>query len=113
MPNSRKVSFTKEFKKNLKSLAKKYRKIRTDLTPYITQLESGELQGDQIPGIQHQVFKVRVPNQSAGKGKRGGFRLIYYLQVQDEVILLSIYSKNMQKDISSEDIASIIKAYNN
>ncbi len=104
-----KVSFTNEFKKNLKSLAKKYNKIKTDLTPYISKLEAGETPGDQIKGTEHKVFKVRLPNSSANKGKRSGFRLIYYLKLPNEIILLSIYSKNTQQDISSSEILNIIE----
>ena len=103
-----KVSFTNEFKKNLKSLAKKYNNIKSDLTPYISNLEAGETPGDQIKGTDHIVFKVRLPNSSANKGKRSGFRLIYYLKLPDEIILLSIYSKNTQQDISSSEIINII-----
>jgi mRNA-degrading endonuclease RelE of RelBE toxin-antitoxin system len=109
MQSSRRVLFTQEFKRNIKNLAKKYRSIRADLTPYITQLENGELPGDQIPGIEQHVYKVRVSNQSAGKGKRGGFRMIYYLKLKDEIILLSMYSKTIKTDISIEEITQIIK----
>ena len=109
MSSKRKVSFTHEFKKNVKNLAKKYRKIKSDLTPYLQRLESGELPGDQIQGINLQVFKARIPNGSANKGKQGGFRLVYYLKVEDEITLLTIYSKNTRQDISSEDIVHIIE----
>lgn len=106
-----KVSFTNEFKKNLKTLAKKYINIKTDVTPYIARLEAGETPGDQIKGTEHRVFKVRLPNSSANKGKRSGFRLIYYLKIPEEIILLSIYSKSTQQDISSSEILNIIKSH--
>ena len=111
MPSSRKVSFTKEFKKNLKSLAKRYRKIKSDLLPFVTALESGKLPGDQIKGIPFKVHKVRVPNTSAKKGKQGGFRLLYYLELPDQITLLSIYSKNVQENISTADIMCIINNF--
>lgn len=71
MPSSRTILFTKEFKKNIKSLAKQYRKIKSDLLPVITTLESGDLLGDQIKGVPYKVYKARVPNTSASKGKQG------------------------------------------
>jgi hypothetical protein len=39
-------------------------------------LKAGQLPGDQIPNLAHNVYKVRLPNRSAGKGKSGGFRVI-------------------------------------
>ncbi len=46
------------FKRNLRTLAKKYRSIRDDIQPMIEQLEQGELPGDQIPSIGYTVFKL-------------------------------------------------------
>ncbi len=43
------ISFTFEFKRNLRALAKKYRSIRVDVQPLIDQLLAGELPGDQVP----------------------------------------------------------------
>lgn len=44
------ISFTLEFKRNLRALAKKYRSIRSDVQPLIDQLLAGELPGDHVPG---------------------------------------------------------------
>ncbi|QTA91752.1 hypothetical protein [Desulfonema magnum] len=43
------VEFTPEFKRNLRSLAKKYRHIRSDIQPVIDQIQKGDFVGDQIP----------------------------------------------------------------
>jgi mRNA-degrading endonuclease YafQ of YafQ-DinJ toxin-antitoxin module len=59
------VQFTAEFKRNLRTLAKKYRHIRDDVAPVIKALQAGEILGDQIPGIGYTLFKVRVPNQDS------------------------------------------------
>lgn len=41
----------------------------------------------------------------AGKGKSGGVRIIYYwLKANDIIIMLSIYSKNEQDDLSSDQL---------
>ena len=42
------VQFTDKFKRNLRKLAKKYRRIRQDIQPIIAQLEAGELPGDRF-----------------------------------------------------------------
>ena len=56
------VSYTFEFKRNLRTLAKKYRSIKADVQPIIDQLEKGELPGEQVPGVKLAVFKVRIQN---------------------------------------------------
>jgi mRNA-degrading endonuclease RelE of RelBE toxin-antitoxin system len=108
------IRFTPEFKRNLRVLAKKYRHIRTDIQPVINEIESGNFIGDRIPGTKgHIIFKVRVRNTDIRKGKRSGYRFIYYLKTHSEVVLITIYSKNEQSDISSEQIRRILNEYDN
>ena len=102
------VSFTFEFKRNLRALAKKYRSIKADLQPLIDSLEDGELPGDQVPGIHLAIFKVRIQNTDIQKGKRSGYRCIYYLKTRDQIILVTIYSKLDQSDISGKKIKEIL-----
>lgn len=63
------VSFTDRFEKDVRRLAKHYRKIRLDIQTLIQQLEAGELPGDQIPTFDQSVFKVRVRNSNIQKEK--------------------------------------------
>lgn len=102
------VSFTSEFKRNVRRLGRKYRSIRADVQPVITQLEQGKTPGDQVQRTGYTVFKVRIKNTDAQKGKSGGYRVIYYLQTSSEVTLITIYSKTEQGDISAEQIRTII-----
>ncbi|TRV43348.1 MAG: type II toxin-antitoxin system RelE/ParE family toxin [Microcystis panniformis Mp_MB_F_20051200_S9] len=99
------------FKRNLRTLAKKYRSIRDDIQPMIEQLEQGELPGDQIPSIGYTVFKLRVRNSDIQKGKSGGYRLIYYVKTATAIILLTIYTTSEQVDMTVKDIQSIIRDY--
>jgi hypothetical protein len=62
------VTFTHEFKRNLRQLAKKYRHIKSDLQPVLDQLASGSKPGDQVPGVRYEVFKVRAKNADASRG---------------------------------------------
>jgi mRNA-degrading endonuclease RelE of RelBE toxin-antitoxin system len=82
----RDVRFTPEFKRNLRQLAKKYRHIRSDMQPVIDTLVAGELPGDQIPGIGFPVYKVRIRNTDARRGKSGGYRMIYYLPTDVSIV---------------------------
>lgn len=102
------VEFTPEFKRNVRALSKKYRHIRSDVDPLILDLQSGLLPGDQVTGTGYTIFKVRVPNRDVRKGKSGGYRLIYYLQTKADIILITIYSKTEQADVSALQIRRIV-----
>ncbi len=108
-----KVEASSTFKRNIKTLGKKYRSIRQDVEPVIKQLQKGELPKDKISGIGEQVFKLRVKNSDATKGKSGGYRLIYYCQTATGIILLTIYTKSEQVNIAAEDIKKIISQSEN
>ena len=102
------IRFAPEFKRNLRQLAKKYRRIRSDIQPLIEQLLHYETPGDRIPGLDAVVYKVRLHNTDSRKGARGGYRAIYYMQTKDSIILLTIYSKTEQGDASAAFIRQVI-----
>jgi mRNA-degrading endonuclease RelE of RelBE toxin-antitoxin system len=105
------VRFTPEFKRNIRQLAKKYRRIKTDVQPLLDELGQGQTPGDQIPGVQYEVFKVRVRNSDSGKGKSGGYRIIYQRTTEGSIVLITIYSKTEQQDIAASSIRQIILDY--
>lgn len=96
------------FKRALKGLARRYPAVLDEIERLITRLEADERPGDKIPNVGYDVYKVRLKNPSAGRGKRGGFRVVYYVQMADRVILLTIYAKSQQEDISVEQIRRVI-----
>ncbi|KPQ39267.1 MAG: Cytotoxic translational repressor of toxin-antitoxin stability system [Phormidium sp. OSCR] len=85
------VLVSDRFVTEIHQLAKRYRRIRLDVQPVIDQLEAGELPGNQIPGMDYTLFKVRVKNSDAQRGKRGGYRIIYYLKTETQILLVTIY----------------------
>ena len=105
------VGYTPLFVRFLKHIAKKYRHVRDDLQPLLDKLASGETPGDQIQHVKRPVYKVRVPNQDAQKGKSGGYRVIYYIKTSTRVVLLAIYSKSEQTDIPTEEILRMIESF--
>jgi mRNA-degrading endonuclease RelE of RelBE toxin-antitoxin system len=105
------IEFTPEVKRNLRALAKKYRHIRSDVQPVLDRLEAGEIIGDQVRGTGYTIFKARVPNSDIRKGKRSGYRLLYYLKTSIKIILVTIYSKLEQADISAEQLRRILKEF--
>ena len=112
-PQSVHVEYTPEFKRSLRKLARKYRSIRTDVKPVIKRLQIGDLIGDQVTGTGNILFKARVRNSDIQKGKRSGYRLIYWLRTSKDIILVTIYSKLDQGDISTKEIRRIIKQFQN
>jgi mRNA-degrading endonuclease RelE of RelBE toxin-antitoxin system len=115
MPNSPKPSvevfFTPEFKRNVRALARKYPHIRSDLQPFIDQIQGGEMIGDKVQGTGHTIFKVRIRNSDIRRGKSGGYRAIYYLKTATAIILVTIYSKTEQSDISPAKIRKILAEF--
>jgi hypothetical protein len=58
--------------------------------------------GDLIPGSGG-LRKMRWGIQ--GRGKRGGVRVIYYWAVQqDRILMLLLYAKNVQDDLTAEQL---------
>jgi mRNA-degrading endonuclease RelE of RelBE toxin-antitoxin system len=105
------VFFTPEFKRNVRTLAKKYPHIRSDVQPFIDQIQSGELIGDKVKETGYAIFKVRIRNGDVSRGKSGGYRAIYYLKTPTMIILVTIYSKNEQSDISPARIRKILAEF--
>lgn len=104
-----KVDVPAPFLKELKRLARKYPSVLKAFEKLALSLKDDERPGDKIPGVGYDVYKVRLPNPSARRGKSGGFRVIYYVQLADAIILVTIYSKTEQTDISPENIRQILK----
>ena len=105
------IALTPCFQRDLRDLAKRYRSIRLDLQPLMEQLQSGETPGDRVTGIKYQIFKVRLKNSNIQKGKSGGYRVIYYLKTETEIILATIYSKSDLSDVSNHVIEEAIAQY--
>ncbi|MEB3227086.1 MAG: type II toxin-antitoxin system RelE/ParE family toxin [Synechocystis sp.] len=105
------ILFSDEFKARLRTLAKRYRSIRTDLQPLIDDLQAGNFIGDQIPGTGYTVFKVRLRNSDIPKGKRSGYRVIYQLKDDSCVLLLLIYAKSDQTDVGVKEVRDIINKF--
>ena len=55
------------------------------------------------------LFKVRIKNSDARRGKSGGYRIIYYLKTEDHIILVTIYSKSDKPDVPATEIRELIK----
>ena len=107
------ILFSDEFKARLRTLAKRYRSIRTDLQALIDDLQAGNFTGAQIPGTGYAVFKVRLKNSDIQKGKSSGYRVIYQLKDNSCILMLLIYAKSDQTDITVKQVQDIISKFEN
>jgi mRNA-degrading endonuclease RelE of RelBE toxin-antitoxin system len=89
------VYYSPEFKKSLKPLVKKYISLKDTISQLEEDLKAnpymGESYGDGI-------YKIRVADKSKGKGKSGGFRVMYYMIKESadgvEIVLVTIFDKS-------------------
>ena len=112
------VVVTRRFSRQLKNYLKKYRALRLEIDALIADLQTGALPGDRLQGTaSYVVYKVRLRNRDAATGQSGGFRVIYFVQLADQVVLLTIYSKsdqtNEMPDQTEADIAEYLTEQSN
>ena len=104
-----KVLIAEQFTAIVNRLQKKYPHVVDDVLTLIGQLEKGEILGDRLQELApYIVYKVRVKNSDARKGKRGGYRVIYYIKTVDQVMLATLYYKLDRADISAKELKRII-----
>ena len=107
------VRFANEFENELYRLSKKYRNIRADVEPIIAEIQKGNFVGERLSGfgVDYFVYKVRAKNSNIQKGKTAGYRLIYLVESETNVVLLTIYSKSERENITTNEINSILAEF--
>ena len=102
------------FDKQIKKLSKKYQNIKSDLIYFLNSFDDNH----QIATtIKANLFKVRVKNSDKSCGKRGGYRIYYYLIDKNQTThLLVIYDKSEIEKIDESiledsllDLTSIVE----
>lgn len=93
---------------------KRYTKILDDINKVVEELKAGNFIGDRLENINFNdnsaVYKVRIANTSTKSGKSNGFRIIYYLKVEEKIYLVTIYSKKDDNRIPTD--AQIVELIN-
>lgn len=106
----KRLIFAEEYIKAAKELRKTYRNLDRDLEPLLEELRQGKTPGERLQNVQsHIIYKVRVANSDAQRGKSGGYRVIFSLHFEDSVILATLYSKSNMDDISNEFLMGTLK----
>lgn len=103
-----KIKATNFFKRNVKNLKKRFPNIIKDVNGLIDELEENPTLGISLGNGR---YKIRLKNRDLNKGKSGSYRVITYLEIDDHLLLLTIYSKNSQETISDKEIDKIISEY--
>ncbi len=106
-----KVIVAETFLRSALRLKKRYPRVFSDVETLKIQLESGETPGDRLKGFDRLIYKVRLRNSNAQRGKSGGYRVVYYIETAEHIILLTIYSKSEQSDIPADVLRRIIQDY--
>ena len=97
----------RSFEKQAKRLIKKYPSLKNELALLIKSLQLEPKQGTSLGA---NCFKIRLAISSKGKGKSGGARIITHIHYSEEtVILLSMYDKAEQSNISDVAITELLK----
>jgi len=105
-----KIIPTPEFSKQTKKLAKTYKNIVDDLDFLKNELLKNPKGGTELG---NNCYKIRIPNSSIPTGKSGGFRIITYYVVDNNLIrLLLIYSKKEKQSISNKEIQEVLQKNN-
>ena len=94
------------FDKEVKKLSKKYNLIKEDLNTFVLDFE---MIHQEATGIKNNLYKVRLSNSNKNKGKRAGYRIYYYLKVNDTVYLLTIYDKSQIESINETTLNQYIE----
>jgi len=94
------------FDNQFKKLAKKYNLIKDDMQIFINDFDSLHLQSTPI---KKNIYKIRLSNSNKNKGKRAGYRVYYYLKVNEIVYLVTIYDKSEIEMINEKIVIDAIK----
>jgi len=95
------------FDKDVKRLFKKYKQLPNDLKVLHKELLENPHSGIELS---NRCYKIRLANSSVPTGKSGGFRIIYYhIDANNNLYLMSIYSKSELENINDKTILNILK----
>ena len=103
------VRLTAFFLKKAKRLIKKYHTLQSSLKQLEQTLILNPKVGDSYGS---NIYKVRLADESKGKGKSGGFRVITYVIEETtestNIYLITIFDKSEESSIDKADIKQIL-----
>ena len=107
------VRVTEFFLRRAKRLIKKYHTLETSIYKLQEQLLKNPKLGESYGA---NIYKIRLADESKGKGKTGGFRVVTYLVQQNKestnIYLITIFDKSEEASIDRDDIKEILRSEN-
>jgi mRNA-degrading endonuclease RelE of RelBE toxin-antitoxin system len=98
---------TPEFIKQAKALSRKNKFLADDLENLRNILNNNPKSGISLG---KNCYKIRLANSSNKKGKSGGYRVIsYFIDDENTIRLLLIFSKSDIENISDNEIMEVLK----
>jgi len=97
------------FDNEVKKLSKKYNLIKEDLQNFISNFEDIHR---EATSIKSNLYKIRLSNSNKNKGKRAGYRIYYYIKIENTVHLLTIYDKSQIEKINENLLNEYIEELN-
>lgn len=102
-----KIQPTNQFKKELKSLSKKYPSVLEDIEALAEELMVNPLIGTSLG---NGFYKIRLAISSKAQGKSGGARVITNVRILNNIVyLINIYDKSEKESISLSQLKAILK----
>jgi mRNA-degrading endonuclease RelE of RelBE toxin-antitoxin system len=105
------VRLTAFFLRKAKRLLKKYNSLQKSFN----QLEQSLIVNPRM-GVNYgsNLYKIRLADESKGKGKSGGFRVVTYVieETTDstDIYLITIFDKSEESSIDKDDIKDILRS---
>src|SRR3954469_17593581 len=94
------------FKKQFDKLCRKYPSFIEDVDALKKSLLSKPIQGKSLG---QGLYKVRLTISSKGQGKSGGARVITWVKLIDnKIVLITVYDKSEQETINVKDLLKLI-----
>jgi len=96
------------FDKQSKRLAKKFNLLKNDLEGFINNFDDYH---STATNISNNTFKVRLSNSNKNRGKSAGYRIYYYIKLEESIYLLTIYDKSQIQSINEEILTELINEF--
>ena len=90
--------FTAWFDRNLKSLRKHNPDLRGDFESFLQTFDA-----EAHPVIPRTGGARKARMSAKGRGKRGGYRVVYYFVLENTIWLITIYDKVQKENLSPEE----------
>ena len=96
------------FDKKLKHYNKKNPFLKKDYSALLDLLETNPSPKTAIP-LKENVYKIRMANSSANRGKSAGYRVYYYYKNENDLLILFyMHSKNDEVNINDVRLDKLI-----